>query len=134
MMLEVPYALYVPTLACPHPGRQPYFEKPDDLSTQQTSFYPGTRKVSVYHHAQRARNGAALITCDGTHLDANGGPHMMGWDGTDGNVQHYMAQLADAIHFYGSLANGVIMAFAPRGYDVSEGVPTGASRAMTAKR
>lgn len=83
--------------------------------------YPST---IIDHYAQRVRNGAALITCDGTHLDANGGPHMMGWDGTDGNVQHYMAQLADAIHFYGSLANGVIMAFAPRGYDVSEGVPT----------
>lgn len=78
----------------------------------------------IDHYAQRAQNGAALITCDGTHLDADFGPHMLGWDGTDGNVQHYMAQLADAVHFYGSLANGVIMAFAPRGYDVSEGVPT----------
>ena len=78
----------------------------------------------IDHYAQRARNGAALITCDGTHLDGDMGPHMMGWDGTNANVQHYMAQMADAVHFYGSLANGVIMAFAPRGYDVSEGVPT----------
>ena len=69
----------------------------------------------IDHYAQRARNGAALITCDGTHLDGDMGPHMMGWDGTNANVQHYMAQMADAVHFYGSLANGVIMAFAPPG-------------------
>ena len=88
---------------------------------QGPEHYPST---IIDHYAQRARNGAALITVDGTHLSPDCGPHMFAWDGTDPNVQHYMAQLADAIHFYGSKANGVIMAFAPRGYDVSAGVPT----------
>lgn len=77
----------------------------------------------IRHYAKRAENGAAVVTCDGgspEQVDPAG--ERQSWNVFEGGAQHYMAQLADAIHFYGSKAHGVIMAHCPEGYDVSAGV------------
>jgi 2,4-dienoyl-CoA reductase-like NADH-dependent reductase (Old Yellow Enzyme family)/thioredoxin reductase len=45
-------------------------------------------------------------------------------DASDGNTQHYISQLTEAIHFYGAKASVIEMRSAPKGYDVSDGIPS----------
>ncbi len=75
----------------------------------------------IEHYAQRARGGAAIVTCDGNSFGTRKGGN--GWDASDPDAQIYMSQMADAVHFYGARAHGVIMMFAPMGQDVSANVP-----------
>jgi 2,4-dienoyl-CoA reductase-like NADH-dependent reductase (Old Yellow Enzyme family) len=49
--------------------------------------------------------------------------HHTFFDPADSNVQHYLCQVAEAIHFYGSVASMGIGANVPPNYDVSTGVP-----------
>lgn len=76
----------------------------------------------IMHYARRAQNGAALITCDGCYQETDPSGHHMQWDVHNEGAQHYMTQLADAVHFYGAKANVVIMPVMPQGYDVSADV------------
>ena len=80
--------------------------------------YPTDTLINYY--ADRARNGAAIVTCSGGYLappDPNG--HMWGWDVTQGLTQNLMCELAEAVHLHGSLANGFLITFPQAGYDVS---------------
>ena len=75
----------------------------------------------IAHYAQRARGGAAIVTCDGNSFGTRPGGN--GWDASSPDAQNYMSQMADAVHFYGARAHGVIMMFSPPGMDVSANVP-----------
>ncbi|MDD6023077.1 MAG: FAD-dependent oxidoreductase, partial [Oscillospiraceae bacterium] len=80
--------------------------------------YPSETLIQYY--ADRARNGAAIVTCSGGYLhqpDAQG--HMWGYNVTQGLTQNMMSQMAEAIHLYGSLAHGFLIGFPQSGYDVS---------------
>jgi 2,4-dienoyl-CoA reductase-like NADH-dependent reductase (Old Yellow Enzyme family)/thioredoxin reductase len=75
-------------------------------------------------YADRARNGAALLTVNGASMNYE---HDMGHRGDfdihDGHNRHYIAQLVDGIHFFGSLATVNVHLDLPKGYDVSTGKP-----------
>lgn len=74
----------------------------------------------IRHYADRAANGAAIVTCSGHYLtppDRSG--HMWGWDVRQGLTQNMMSEMAEAIHLHGSLANGFLISFPEPGYDVS---------------
>ena len=74
----------------------------------------------IAHYADRAKNGAAIVTCSGHYLappDRSG--HMWGWDVRNGLTQNMMSEMAEAIHLHGSLANGFLITFPEPGYDVS---------------
>ena len=74
----------------------------------------------IQHYADRAKNGAAIVTCSGHYLtppDRSG--HMWGWDVRQGLTQNMMSEMAEAIHLHGSLANGFLISFPEPGYDVS---------------
>ena len=78
----------------------------------------------MVNYAGKARNGAALITVNGGSMNYhhdNG--HNTDYDVRDGHNRHYIAQLVDEIHFYGSLATVNLFFELPRGYDVSTGTP-----------
>lgn len=75
----------------------------------------------IAHYAQRAKGGAAIVTCDGNSFGTRPGGN--GWDASSPDAQNYMSQMADAVHFYGARAHGVIMMFAPPGMDPSANVP-----------
>ncbi len=77
----------------------------------------------IMHYARRAQNGAAIVVCDGCYMKQDPSGHHMEWDVRNEGAQHYMTQLADAVHFYGAKANVVIMPTMPMGYDVSADVP-----------
>lgn len=101
-------------MICP-PSKPHFIQGPENFPSENI----------IAHYAARAKNGAGIVTCDGTHMtEPNPDFHMMGWNAKNGAVQHYMAQMADAVHYYGSKAHTVIMASAPREYDVSTGVAT----------
>ena len=75
----------------------------------------------IAHYAQRAKGGAAIVTCDGNSFGTRPGGN--GWDASSPDAQNYMSQMADAVHFYGAKAHGVIMMFAPPGMDPSANAP-----------
>ena len=84
--------------------------------------YPSEALISFY--ADRAKNGAAIVTCSGHYLappDKKG--HMWGWDVRQGLTQNMMSQMAEAIHLHGSLATGFLISFPEPGYDVSSFEP-----------
>jgi len=66
----------------------------------------------IYHYANRAKAGAAIVTCMGINdfnkdkhmpMELDGG-HFPDFDLYDSQCQNYLLQLTDAIHYYGSLA------------------------------
>jgi len=72
------------------------------------------------HVAGVARNGAAVVTLS---------PEKFNLDDT--SVQNYIAQLTDAIHFYGAKANVALTQFQePRGYSISDISPAPTSGQM----
>lgn len=70
--------------------------------------WPSDTLIECY--ASRARGGAAIVNCDGNAFGKlwKGG---IGWDASDPDAQNYMAQMADAVHFYGARAHGTMMVF-----------------------
>ena len=93
-----------------------------------------TEKV-IAHFANRARNGASLVTIN--HLFEKSMPGMPGqrvldntpahfnlFDMTDANAQDYLCKLLDAIHFYGAKTCGYIMS--PAYMDMMAGMGMGA--------
>jgi 2,4-dienoyl-CoA reductase-like NADH-dependent reductase (Old Yellow Enzyme family)/thioredoxin reductase len=85
--------------------------------------FPGEAIIS--HYAGVARNGAAIVTVKGGHaltdrkILMGDMAHMAMWDADDPGVQNYLAQLADAIHFYGSKASVGLNIAMPSGYSIS---------------
>ncbi len=110
--------------------------------------YPADSTIT--HYANKAKNGAAIVTC-GVALPEHDpgkskkellqeradhpsdfnperpahpwGGHLTPWNLLDGGCQHYMSELAAAIHFYGSKASMAIVVDMPEQYDVSTGIP-----------
>jgi 2,4-dienoyl-CoA reductase-like NADH-dependent reductase (Old Yellow Enzyme family)/thioredoxin reductase len=67
----------------------------------------------ISHIANVARNGAAVVTVSTEKYSID-----------DSGVQNYIAQLTDAIHFYGAKANVCLTQFQePRGYSISDITP-----------
>jgi len=66
----------------------------------------------IAHYANRAKAGAAIVTCMGIndfnkdkHMPMEmDGPHFPDFDLYDPQCQNYLLQLSDAIHYYGSIA------------------------------
>jgi 2,4-dienoyl-CoA reductase-like NADH-dependent reductase (Old Yellow Enzyme family)/thioredoxin reductase len=66
----------------------------------------------ITHYANRAKSGAAIVTCMGIndfnedkHMPMNtDGPHFPDFHLYDSQSQNYLLQLAEAIHFHGSIA------------------------------
>ena len=66
----------------------------------------------ITHYANRAKAGAAIVTCMGIndfnedkHMPMEtDGPHFPDFHLYDSQCQNYLLQLADAIHYYGSIA------------------------------
>ena len=89
---------------------------------QGGELYP--TEAIITHYANKAKGGAAVVTCSGT------GPYPvtpdkdhLAYDLYIGHSQHYLAQLADAIHFYGAKASMEIQAATREaGYYVSGGL------------
>ena len=88
------------------PPSQPYH-------AQAGETWPSDTLIECY--AERARGGAAIVTCDGNGFGKNW-KGANGWDSRDPDAWNYMAQMADAVHAYGARAHGVIMVF-PEGID-----------------
>jgi 2,4-dienoyl-CoA reductase-like NADH-dependent reductase (Old Yellow Enzyme family)/thioredoxin reductase len=100
--------------------------------SQGTERYPTEATITDY--ANKARNGAALVTCGGVGM-----PHFILekdlaafakdrslpglYDLNDRNCLIYLSQLTSAIHFYGGKASMQIGGFVPVQYDVSTGIP-----------
>ncbi|MDB9822941.1 FAD-dependent oxidoreductase [Deltaproteobacteria bacterium] len=82
---------------------------PSHLQGPET--YPADPVMS--HVANVARNGAAIVTVSLEKFDLD-----------NAGVQNYIAQLTDAIHFYGAKANVCLTQFQePRGYSISDITP-----------
>ncbi len=104
-------------------------------SVQGTESYP--TEAMITHYANKARNGAAVVTCSGVGM-----PHVIPdralglysaekmvtripntYDIDDLNCQRYLTQLTEAIHFYSAKASMQIGGYVPVRYDVSTGIP-----------
>ncbi|OGO18707.1 MAG: hypothetical protein A2Z02_06355 [Chloroflexi bacterium RBG_16_48_7] len=97
---------------------------------------PFPTEASITHYANKARNGAALVTCSGvgggylefnrgskkTYAKRNMGGHFDNFDIYDPHCQHYFSQLSEAIHFYGARASMQIMGDVSHEYDASSGI------------
>ncbi|MBQ9269493.1 MAG: FAD-dependent oxidoreductase [Oscillospiraceae bacterium] len=67
---------------------------------------PYPTQAMIAHYAQKARGGAAVVTCSGTRAYSTpGNGRNICYDLYSGEGQHYLAQMADAIHFYGAKAS-----------------------------
>lgn len=86
----------------------------------------------ITHIANKARNGAAIVTVRG--VSPRLGPkrvaaaegailHMPSFDLYDPHAQNYLSQLADAVHNYGSRISMMLGCRIFEGYDVSAGLP-----------
>lgn len=110
---------------------------------QGEEMYP--TEALITHYANKAKNGAALVTCGGVGM-----PHFIPerdaasfsaksilpgtFDIESLNCQRYLAQLTDAIHFYGGIASMQIGGYVPLRYDVSKGIPSLAAIPGTSPR
>ncbi len=67
----------------------------------------------ISHFSNMAKNGAAVVTVGISKFDLD-----------DSGVQNYIAQIADAIHFYGAKANiALTQGREPSGYNISDITP-----------
>ncbi len=98
---------------------------------------PYPTEALITHFANKAKNGAALVLCSGTGFeplpvvavhrgydryrvaDSKGDPYMV----PISYQESYLAQLTEAVHFYGSKASACVRVNPPEGYDVSAGIP-----------
>ena len=89
---------------------------------QGGELYP--TEAIITHYANKAKGGAAVVTCSGTGAyPVTPDQDHMAYDLYIGHSQHYLAQLADAIHFYGAKASMEIQAATKEaGYYVSGGL------------
>ncbi len=84
--------------------------------------YPTQGLIS--YHAARARGGAAVVVCKANQPKKIIDPHDMNTDITDESCLHYFAQMADAIHYYGSKASLLVQPSITitEGWDASDGI------------
>ncbi len=85
--------------------RNRLFSAPITLHSVQAS-EPYPTEAVITHFANKAKGGAACVTCAGVsifplHPDSD----HAAWDVYEKNNTHYLAQLAERIHFYGAKAS-----------------------------
>jgi len=99
---------------------------------QGSESYP--TEALITHYANKAKNGAAMVTCGGVGMPHNIPANEVesfsaetilpgSFNIYEANCQNYLSQLADAIHFYGAKASMQIGGYVPAKYDVSSGIP-----------
>ena len=78
----------------------------------------------ITHFANRAKGGAALVTCSGTKVYPKTGvtAHFQSCDIFDAQSQNYLSMMADAVHFYGAKCSIILDSPVRAGYDVSAGI------------
>lgn len=90
--------------------RNRMFTAPMGLHSLQGS-EPYPTQAIIRHYAEKARGGAAVVTCSGTRAYSTPPtPGFICYDLYAKDSQHYLSQLADAIHFYGAKASMEITA------------------------
>lgn len=80
----------------------------------------------IAHFAGRAKGGAALVTCSGTKIypKTDVTDHFIQLDLFDPQIQVFLSQMVDAIHFYGAKASIILDSPKRDGYDVIGGIPS----------
>jgi 2,4-dienoyl-CoA reductase-like NADH-dependent reductase (Old Yellow Enzyme family)/thioredoxin reductase len=110
---------------------------------QSTEPYP--TEATIVSYANKAKNGAAIVTCGGVGMPHNIPTGALAtfdkdtvlpgsYDPKDLKCQRRLAQLAEAIHFFGGKASMQIGGFVPVKYDVSTGIPVISPYATTSPR
>ena len=97
------------------PSRPHFMQGPEN--------YPSAN--AIFHYANKAKNGASMVNISGLHAgsDPNGTKSHDGlFDYTDLKSQHYIAQMAEAVHYYGSKIQAGVGVMALPGWDVSAGL------------
>lgn len=85
--------------------RNRLFSAPMGLHCLQGSEQYPTKAI-IQHYAEKARGGAAVVTCSGTRpYSMPPTPGFICYDLYAKDTQHYLSELADAIHFYGAKAS-----------------------------
>ena len=89
---------------------------------QATEKWPTEALIS--HYANKAKAGAAVVTCKGNNPVKNSDPHSLTLDITNGAHQHMFAQVADMVHYYGAKASYLVLPDMNivKGYDASDNV------------
>ncbi len=89
---------------------------------QATEKWP--TEALITHYANKAKAGAAVVTCKGNNPVKTDDPHSLSLDITVGQHQHMFAQVADMVHYYGAKASYLVLPDMNivRGYDASDGV------------
>lgn len=89
---------------------------------QATEKWP--TEALITHYANKAKNGAAVVTCKGNNPVLTNDPHSLTLDIHTGQHQHMFAQVADMVHYYGAKASYLVLPDMNivKGYDASDGV------------
>jgi len=89
---------------------------------QATEKWPTEALIS--HYANKAKAGAAVVTCKGNNPVKTSDPHSLSLDIHVGQHQHMFAQVADMVHYYGAKASYLVLPDMNivKGYDASDGV------------
>ena len=88
---------------------------------QATEKWP--TEALITHYGNKAKAGAAVVTCKGNNPVKTSDVHSQSLDITNGAHQHMFAQVAEAVHYYGAKASYLVL---PNmnivaGYDASDG-------------
>lgn len=84
---------------------------------------PYPSEAVITHYANKAKNGAAAVTVTAAgSIRQDQNSRLMYFDYKSGACQHYICQLVDSIHYYGSLANVFLFPEWDGNYDVSTGI------------
>lgn len=89
---------------------------------QATEKWP--TEALITHYANKAKAGAAVVTCKGNNPVKTTDPHSLTLDIHTGQHQHMFAQVAEAVHYYGAKASYLVLPDMNivKGYDASDGV------------
>ena len=89
---------------------------------QATEKWP--TEALITHYANKAKAGAAIVTCKGNNPVKTTDPHSLSLDIHRGEHQHMFAQVADMVHYYGAKASYLVLPDMNivRGYDASDGI------------
>lgn len=89
---------------------------------QSTEKWP--TEALITHYANKARAGAAVVTCKGNNPVKTEDPHSLSLDIHTGQHQHMFAQVADMVHYYGAKASYLVLPDMNivKGYDASDGI------------
>lgn len=89
---------------------------------QATEKWP--TEALITHYGNKAKAGAAVVTCKGNNPVKTTDVHSLSLDITNGAHQHMFAQVAETVHYYGAKASYLVLPDMNivKGYDASDGV------------